>query len=63
LFALSAPICWLSVAAIRRLALLEAGQVLAGIAVGLVAATACDGSALTWSPWLYGTDPVTFGAA
>jgi hypothetical protein len=64
-FALTIPICWLSVVCIRKVASLAAGQTVPGIAIGLVAATLCDGIGLTWGNGLYGTDPVmtTFGAA
>lgn len=64
-FVLSIPICWLSVAFIKHVARLAAGQTLPGIAIGLVAATLCDGIGLTWGNGLYGADPVmtTFGAA
>lgn len=65
LFAVSVPICWASVLLCRKIARLEAGQVLPGIAIGLVAATCCDAVALTWAQGLYGSDPaqVTLGAA
>ncbi len=64
-FALGIPICWISVLVIKKLARLETGQTLPGIAIGLAAATFCDGIALTWVRGLYGSDPaqVTYGAA
>jgi hypothetical protein len=64
-FTLGIPMCWLSVLFIKKAAMLGAGQTLPGIAVGLVAATLCDGIALTWGRGLYGSDPaqVTYGAA
>lgn len=65
LFAVSIPICWLSVLLTKKLARLQAGQTLPGIAIGLVAATICDGAALTWGRGLYGSDPaqIVYGAA
>lgn len=65
LFAVSIPVCWLSVLLTRNLARLEVGQTLPGIAIGLVAATVCDAVALTWGRGLYGSDPaqVVYGAA
>ncbi|MBC8161829.1 MAG: hypothetical protein H7Z42_11475 [Roseiflexaceae bacterium] len=64
-FVLVVPICWLSVLFVKKVARLEAGQTVPGIAVGVVAATLCDGIALTWGRQLYGTDPaqITLGAA
>ncbi|GAB4192102.1 MAG: hypothetical protein OHK0022_06130 [Roseiflexaceae bacterium] len=64
-FAAGIPICWLSVRFSKKAAGLAEGQTLPGIAVGLIAATFCDGIALTWGRDLYGTDPalITFGAA
>ncbi len=64
-FIIAIPICWLSVWVSKKLARLAPGQTLPGIAIGLVAATLCDGIALTWGQRLYGSDPaqVTFGAA
>lgn len=64
-FALGIPICWLSVLFIKNVARLAVGQTVPGIAIGLVAATLCDGVGLTWGNGLYGSDPVmtTFGAA
>ncbi len=64
-FALGIPICWLSVLLIKKAARLEAGQTVPGIAIGVVAATFCDGIALTWGRELYGSDPaeITLGAA
>lgn len=64
-FALGIPICWLSVLFIKNVAKLAVGQTVPGIAIGLVAATLCDGIGLTWGNGLYGSDPVmtTFGAA
>jgi hypothetical protein len=65
LFAVSIPICWLSVLLTKKLARLRAGQTLPGIAIGLVAATICDAVALTWGRGLYGSDPaqIVSGAA
>ena len=65
-FALAIPGCWLSVLVVKRIARLEAGQMVAGIVIGTVTATLCDGIALTWARGLfYGSDPtlVNFGAA
>ena len=65
-FALTIPGCWLSVLVVKRIARLEAGQMVAGIVIGTVTATLCDGIALTWARGLfYGSDPtlVNFGAA
>lgn len=64
-FAISVPVCWLSVLLSKKVARLEAGQTLPGIAIGLVAATVCDAIALTWGRGLYGSNPaqVTLGSA
>jgi hypothetical protein len=64
-FAVSIPICWLSVWLIKKLVQLGVGQTLPGVALGLVVATWLDGIGLTWGNGLYGTDPTvtTLGAA
>jgi hypothetical protein len=64
-FVLAIPICWVSVLFIKKIAKLEAGQTVSGVGIGIVAATFCDGIALTWGRDLYGSDPnmITFGAA
>ena len=64
-FAVAIPVCWLSVAMVRKVTRLKAGQALPGIAFGTMIATFCDGIALTWARNLYGSDPLhtTFGAA
>lgn len=64
-FLLSIAVGWLIVLLLRRLAGLSAGQLLPGVALSTAAAALCDGIALTWMPWLYGTDPgeVLLGAA
>ncbi len=64
-FALTVPVCWLAVLFVKKMAKLEAGQVVPGIVVGVVVATFCDGIALTWARGLYGLDAaqVTLGAA
>ena len=64
-FAVAIPICWLSVLLVKKVARLEAGQTLPGIAIGTAVATFCDGIGLTWGHGLYGADPTmtTFGAA
>ena len=65
LFAVTIPIGWVSVFLAKWIGGLKAGQSLAGIAIGTLAATCCDGIALTWGRGLYGDDPamVTLGAA
>jgi len=65
MFALALPLGWAGVWIAARVASLRGEQVLPGIAVGAAAATFCDGIALTWFRWLYGTDPeqVLYGAA
>ncbi|GAC1554291.1 MAG: hypothetical protein NVS2B7_30230 [Herpetosiphon sp.] len=56
-FAVAIPVCWLSVLFIKQVARLGAGQLLPGIAIGTMAATFADGTALTWGRSLYGSDP------
>lgn len=65
MFLLSIPICWGGVWITIQLAALKPDQYIPAIAVGGAAATCCDGIALTWFRWLYGTDPeqVLYGAA
>lgn len=64
-FAVALPVCWLSVLFAKRVAQLQAGQTLPGIALGTAAAAFCDGIGLTWGNGLYGSDPaqVSYGAA
>lgn len=64
-FAAAAPICWLSVLLIIKVAQLRADQIVPGISLGLGVATCCDGIAITWASWLYGSDPaqIALGAA
>jgi hypothetical protein len=64
-FAVTIPVCWLSVLLIKKIARLNVGQTLPGIVLGTVAATCCDGIALTWGRGLYGSDStlIIFGAA
>lgn len=65
LFGAAIPICWVAVRFAQYLARLQTGQILPGVAVGLIAATCADGVALTWGRALYGTDPaqIVYGAA
>lgn len=64
-FAVGIPICWLSVRFCKQVGGLAAGQNLPGVGIGLMAATFCDGIALTWARDLYGSDAalITLGAA
>ena len=64
-FAVAFPVSWFGVLVAAKVGKLGPDQILPGIAVGTVAATFCDGIALTWFRWLYGTDPeqVVLGAA
>ena len=56
-FAAAYPVGWFGVWVIARLARLHPAQVVPGIALGTIVATSCDGVALTWVPWLYGSEP------
>ncbi|WP_410503137.1 hypothetical protein RIF24_07825 [Exiguobacterium acetylicum] len=59
LFAL--PISWISVIIIKKVARLNAEQLVPGVSLGLLVATFLDGLVLTWGTTLYGTDPLLVG--
>jgi hypothetical protein len=54
LFVAAVPGLWVALLVIRRAAGLSAAQLFPGISVATMAATLCDGVAITWAPWLYG---------
>lgn len=64
-FVIAFPVAWSGVWLAAKLAQLRSDQVVPGIAVGTIAATCCDGIALTWLPSLYGAqaERVLLGAA
>lgn len=64
-FVMAFPVAWSGVWLAAKLAQLRSDQVVPGIAVGTIAATCCDGIALTWFQSLYGsqTEFVLLGAA
>jgi hypothetical protein len=64
-FAVAVPISWLSVRLTIKIVRLKIHQIVPGISFGIAVATFCDGIALTWGSWLYGSDPAqtTLGAA
>lgn len=56
MFALAVVLGWPTVWMLKKAAALGPAQVVTGLAIATVAATVCDGTALTWWPWLYGSD-------
>ena len=54
-FALNLPISWGLVIVIGQLAQLRPAQIVPGISFALALAACCDAIALTWAPWLYGS--------
>jgi hypothetical protein len=64
-FAAGIPIGWVSVLFIIMVAKLRTNQIVPSISLGLAIATCCDGIAMTWASWLYGTDlaQIALGAA
>jgi hypothetical protein len=63
LYVLVIPGTWPFMVLVQRLARLAADQVAIGISVATAAATLCDGIALAWFPWLYGTTVEHFAGA
>ena len=65
MFAAAVPLLWVAVLIIRKLARLQASQLVAGCALATGAAAFCDGIALTWFRPMYGTDSdqIVLGAA
>jgi hypothetical protein len=55
LFALAVPGLWAAVRVTRRAARLRRGQLVEGVAAATAAALVCDGVALRWAPWIYGS--------
>jgi hypothetical protein len=56
-FALSIPGGWLVMWITRRVAALQPAQMVPGLAMGVAAASFCDGIAMTWTRALYGSAP------
>jgi hypothetical protein len=54
-FALAVPGLWAAVWITRRAARLGRAQLVEGVAVATAAALVCDGVALRWAPWIYGS--------
>ncbi len=56
---------WVTVIILKIIAKLKPNQIIPGCCIGGAVATFCDGIAITWTPWLYGTDPlqISLGAA
>ncbi|WP_137178742.1 hypothetical protein [Roseomonas sp. AR75] len=54
LFVVALPGLWAAVVVTRRIAGLSASQLFPGVSAATMAATLCDGVAITWVPSLYG---------
>jgi hypothetical protein len=55
LYLLVIPGTWPFMVLIQRVARLATDQIAIGVSVATAAATLCDGIALAWFPWLYGS--------
>ncbi|MEI4460817.1 hypothetical protein SZL87_00125 [Exiguobacterium indicum] len=60
-FLIGLPVSWISVIIIKKVACLNAEQMVPGVSLGLLVATFLDGIVLTWGTSLYGTDPLLVG--
>ncbi len=60
-FLIGLPVSWISVIIIKKVARLNAEQMVPGVSLGLLVATFLDGIVLTWGTSLYGTDPLLIG--
>lgn len=60
-FLIGLPVSWISVIIIKKVARLNAEQMVPGVSLGLLVATSLDGIVLTGGTSLYGTVPLIVG--